>query len=228
MKIARPLPVVLLALLTALAPRLPAADAEPAEFAGMVAAHNALRARVGTPALAWSANAAQQAQSWAEQLAREDCALRYNPDPARRERYGENILKGYSAEPYDGYKRSPASVVERWTSEGLYYDHQAQLCSPPQGRQCGQYLQMIWETTQVLGCGRARCARGEIWVCDYTPRGGQEGMKPYGNPPPVSEPLATDEVQGCSADTLMPEASPAPPGFSLPPSIATPVPPRAQ
>ena len=213
------LPLLLASLLS-----LPAhADAEPADFAGTVAAHNALRAQVGTPPLQWSDANARSAQAWASQLASEGCPLRYSTDAARRETTGENLLQAFSTTPYEGWKRTPAAVVERWSSEGLYYNHGTQRCQAPQGRQCGQYLQMIWETTTEVGCGRARCDTREIWVCHYTPRGNQEGLKPYGNPPP--EPVAPPEVLGCSADDAMP-AEQASPVLSSPHLI--PVPPRPE
>ncbi|TAM28367.1 MAG: hypothetical protein EPN60_07190, partial [Nevskiaceae bacterium] len=183
------------------------AQTEPEEYRGMLAGHNTLRAKLGIAPLAWSAERAVGAQAWASQLAAQGCALRYSSDPSRRETTGENLLKAWSTTAYDGFKRTPAAVVERWSSEGLYYNHAEQRCQAPEGRQCGQYLQMIWETTTELGCGRARCADGEIWVCHYTPRGNQEGLKPYGNPPP--EPVAPPEVLGCAIEDAMPAASPA-------------------
>lgn len=170
---------------------------EPAAFAGMLDAHNALRSEVGVPPLRWSEIAAGQAQVWARQLAAEGCPLRYNPDPHRRELYGENILKAWAQQPYDGYRRSPTEVVQRWSEEASYYDHATHTCKAPAGRQCGQYLQMIWETTEVMGCAQARCPTAEVWVCNYTPRGGQENLKPYGNPPPEPPPVVV-EAFSCS------------------------------
>lgn len=210
--------LLLLAVLSG-APAL--ADTEPADYAGLLAGHNALRQPIGVPPLGWSDANARSAQAWADQLASEGCPLRYSTDMARRETTGENLLQAWSNGPYDGWKRSPAAVVERWSSEGLYYDHATQRCNAPQGRQCGQYLQMIWETTTAVGCGRARCESREVWVCHYTPRGNQEGLKPYGNPPP--QPVAPPEVLGCSIDDAMP-AEQATPVLSSPHLI--PVPPR--
>lgn len=208
---------ILLALFTIVA----RADDEPADYRGLLTSHNALRAQVGTAPLSWSNAAAAQAQAWAEQLATEGCEMRYNPDPVRREKLGENILKAFSPQPYEGYKRTAATVVERWSSEGLYYDHTSHTCKAPLGRQCGQYLQMIWSTTEVVGCGRARCPNAEIWVCEYTPRGNQEGVKPYGNPP--AAPVLPPVVQGCSVDDAMPAAPVyTPPPFILPPAPTTP------
>lgn len=196
------------------------ADSEPPEYNGLLVGHNALRAQVGVLPLAWSDANAVSAQAWAQQLAAQGCPLRYSSDPSRRETTGENLLKAFSSSRYDGWKRTPAAVVERWSSEGLYYDHASQRCQAPQGRQCGQYLQMIWETTTAVGCGRARCADSEVWVCHYTPRGNQDGLKPYGNPPP--EPVAPPEVLGCSIDDAMP-AEPASRVLSSPHLIPVPV-----
>ncbi len=168
------------------------ATAEPAEFAGIVAAHNQARSPLGLRPLRWSDEAAGVAQGWANTLATQSCRAAYNPDPERRERYGENILRSSSSAPYQGWLRTPAEVVSRWQAEGEKYDHSAHQCRDRSGTQCGQYLQMIWEQTEVVGCGRARCESAEVWVCNYTPRGLQEGLKPYGNPPP---PLPEPEVE---------------------------------
>lgn len=198
---------LLLAAFTASVPAQAPSTAEPADYAGMLAVHNSTRAAVGVPPLRWSAEAAAQAQGWANQLARENCATRYNPDPQRRELYGENILRASASGPYQGFRRQPAEVAARWAEEGRLYDHATHRCRMSGGTQCGQYLQMIWETTEVVGCGRARCETGEVWVCNYTPRGLQEDLKPYGNPLPQAaapEPVVIGALE-CSA---LPQVAP--------------------
>ncbi len=181
-----------------LTPPAAPASTQPAEYAGMLEGHNSLRATLNLPPLRWSDTAARQAQSWADALAAQGCPLRYNPDERRRELYGENILKAWAQDAYPGWRRSVPEVLQRWQEEGRYYDHASHTCRAPAGKQCGQYLQMIWETTEVLGCGRARCETSEIWVCNYTPRGGQEGLKPYGNPPPAPPPEVAVGPLECS------------------------------
>lgn len=178
-----------------------AGAAEPPRFNGMLAAHNAVRTPLGLPPLSWSPVAAAQAQGWADMLAAQGCAARYNPDPVRRQQYGENVLRAYAAEPYDGTLRQPAEVVARWAAEGAQYDHVAHRCKTTQGTQCGQYLQLIWETTEVVGCGFARCPASEVWVCNYTPRGGQADRKPYGNaePLPTPVPVPAPVAQSCES-----------------------------
>lgn len=178
-------PHLLFLLAALLAPLAASASSQPSQYAGMLESHNSLRAALNLAPLRWSDTAARQAQSWADTLAAQGCPLRYNPDERRRELYGENILKAWAQQPYEGWRRSVPEVVQRWQEEGRYYDHGSHTCRAPAGKQCGQYLQMIWETTEVMGCGRARCETSEVWVCNYTPRGGQEGLKPYGNPPPA-------------------------------------------
>ncbi|HSW11266.1 MAG TPA: CAP domain-containing protein [Solimonas sp.] len=186
-----------------------ATQAQPAEYSGILQVHNAQRLSVKVPPLRWSDAAAAQAQGWAEQLAREGCVARYNPDPARREKYGENILYVTAAKPYEGWRRKPFQVANRWGEEAFEYDHATHTCKNPGGTQCGQYLQMIWETTEEMGCGRARCPAAEVWVCNYTPRGLQDGLKPYGNPlaPPTSaaEPQLVIGALECSA---LPQVNP--------------------
>jgi pathogenesis-related protein 1 len=186
-----------------------AADREPAAFTGMLETHNALRSAVGVAPLRWSDLAAQQAQGWAAQLVAQDCPLRYNPDPRRRELYGENIFKAWAQQPYTGFRRNATEVARRWSEEAAFYDHRSHTCNAPAGRQCGQYLQMIWETTEVMGCAQARCRTAEVWVCNYTPRGGQENLKPYGNPPPSPPTEVVVDEYSCSirvADGVDPAA----------------------
>lgn len=166
------------------------ADNEPADFTGMLSVHNTARSAVGVAPLQWSNALAAEAQQWADQLAGENCQLRYDPSPQRRETTGQNLYRSTGSTAYEGYKRSAADAAARWLREGQSYDHGSHQCKSGLGSQCGAYLQVIWDRTTALGCGRARCASGEVWACHYAPRGGQEGLKPYGNAPqaaPVSE-----------------------------------------
>ncbi len=174
------------------------ADEEPANFSGMLSTHNAARRAVGVAPLTWSNALAAEAQQWARQLATEDCKLRYDPDPKRRETTGQNLFRAYGNAPYAGTRRTPAEAAERWVREGQQYDHGTHRCRNSLGSQCGAYLQVIWEATTALGCAQSRCDAAEVWVCHYAPRGGQEGLKPYGNPPPQSSPVVeTRVVQEC-------------------------------
>ena len=175
------------------------ADREPAAFSGMLDTHNRARAAVGVAPLAWSDALAGEAQQWAHQLARENCQLRYDPDEKRRETTGQNLYRAFAAAPYAGYRKTPGDAAERWLREASQYDHTTHQCKPGLASQCGAYLQMIWDATTALGCAQARCDAAEVWVCHYAPRGGQEGLKPYGNPPPpqASPVVAAPAEQQC-------------------------------
>lgn len=158
------------------------ASSIPPTFVGIVEAHNRLRSPLELPALRWSSVAAEQAQSWADQLALEGCPARYNPDPQRRMDYGENVLRAFSTTSYEGLLRHPAAVVARWALDGQDYDPRTGECHNPSGTRCGQYLAIIGASTLGLGCGVARCPNAEVWVCNYYPRSGPPPPRPDGEP----------------------------------------------
>lgn len=173
-------------------------DPEAAEFRGVLDAHNQWRRRAGVQDLSWSDTAAQQAGAWAGQLAREGCKLRFSPDEFRKEYYGQNLFYAFSSRPYEGYSRTLQQVIDRWGSEGQNYDWATGTCRAPLGKSCGQYTQLVWGETQYVGCARARCETAEVWVCNYTPRGNVEGLKPAGNA--TAQPVMQQKpVQACFA-----------------------------
>lgn len=164
---------------TAPTPARLAPDTEPPEFRGMLDEHNAWRAEVGSPPLAWSSRAADAAQQWADQLQREDCVIRHNLDPARRATYGENIYGYWHNRPYTDYRRDARFVTDSWAAEKADYDPATNACRAPPGGTCGHYTQLVWSRSREVGCGRAHCAKGEVWVCEYAPRGNYAGVRPF-------------------------------------------------
>ncbi|TXH05709.1 MAG: hypothetical protein E6R07_02550 [Nevskiaceae bacterium] len=177
------------------APRAP--DTEPPEFSGMLDEHNAWRAEVGAPPLTWSSRAADAAQQWADQLQREGCAIRHNLDPVRRETYGENIYGYWQTRPYADYRREARFVTDSWAAEKADYDASSNRCLAPPGGTCGHYTQLVWSRSREVGCGRAHCARGEVWVCEYAPRGNYVGVRPFA--------LTAGTVPATAADAQAPE-----------------------
>ncbi|MFA5940917.1 MAG: CAP domain-containing protein [Sinimarinibacterium sp.] len=134
----------------------------------MLEGHNRWRAREGVPSLSWSQTDAAEAQRWADQLAVEDCTLRFNPDPNRQQVFRENLLRVYAGAPYTGWRRTPEQVVDRWGEAASYYDRASGQCRV-EGEGCTQYAQLVAPASQYVGCGRARCESSEVWVCSYTP-----------------------------------------------------------
>lgn len=138
----------------------------------MIAAHNAQRARVGVPPLAWSDRLASIAQNWADNLMARG---RFEHSP--NSELGENLfeLQGTGA----GVAAAPAQVVEDWAAEARDYDYRSNSCRDV----CGHYTQVVWRETKTVGCAVARGAGGvgwrEVWVCEYNPPGNWQGQRPW-------------------------------------------------
>ena len=130
----------------------------------MLAAHNAVRARVKVSPLAWSGRLTAIAQDWADALlARKEFVHRPNS------KYGENLFD------VTGAGASPGQVVEGWAAEARNYDYSSNKCSGV----CGHYTQIVWGDSKEVGCAVARGGGREVWVCEYDPPGNWEGKRPY-------------------------------------------------
>jgi pathogenesis-related protein 1 len=139
--------------------------ADPAPLAReMLAAHNAVRKRVGVPPLVWSKRLQRAAQAWADTLLKTG-KFEHN----RRTPYGENLWE------IEGAEGSPEEVVQDWASEASGYDHRSNTCRGT----CGHYTQVVWRSTKRLGCAVARGRRRDVWVCEYDPPGNYVGLRPY-------------------------------------------------
>jgi uncharacterized protein YkwD len=150
-------------LLTLTVALVPAQDSDMARE--MLAAHNAVRAKVGVPPLAWSEDLARVAQEWANTLIAE---RRFDHRP--KSKYGENMFR------MDGARVTAQKVVDRWASEQANFDRKSNKC---RGGECGHYTQIVWRTTKEVGCAVARGGSREIWVCEYAPPGNYVGQRPY-------------------------------------------------
>jgi pathogenesis-related protein 1 len=138
----------------------PPAPAPPA-FAPIVASHNELRAAHCAPPLGWSDELARVAQGWADKLAKRGCNLEHNQTP-----YGENLA---SATPGS---LGPDGIVRLWYAERAKYDHG----NPKFSMTAGHFTQLVWVGTRKVGCGVAKCADKDVWVCDYDPAGNVQGQ----------------------------------------------------
>jgi pathogenesis-related protein 1 len=137
---------------------------QPSIESQLLTAHNALRATLKIPPLTWSDKLAARAQDWAATLlARGELAHR------PKSPYGENIFA------ITGASASPEQVVESWAAESSDYDYKTNKCR----KVCGHYTQLIWAATRQVGCGVARNARREVWVCNYDPPGNYIDQRPY-------------------------------------------------
>jgi uncharacterized protein YkwD len=130
----------------------------------MLAAHNAVRARVRVAPLAWSEQLAESAQNWADTLLTRG-QFDHRPSP----KYGENLFE------ITGASSSPARVVSAWAGESSNYDYRSNRCRGI----CGHYTQIVWRGTKEVGCAVARGGGREVWVCNYDPPGNWVGERPY-------------------------------------------------
>jgi hypothetical protein len=154
----------------------PAMPGEPAELAGITAAHNAARAQHGETPLTWDPVLATIAAAWVASCSDADGDGLEDHDPHRSVGYssyvGENI---YAT---TGTATGP-DAVDAWISESQYYDYADNTCAA--GKECGHYTQVVWAKTLKLGCAIYRCSAlryPDTIVCDYGP-GGNDGSRPY-------------------------------------------------
>lgn len=158
------------------------APEEPAELAGMTAAHNSWRAVVGQPPVEWSADLARTAQAWADwsksgvTTTTSDACTTFDHDPDLADGVGESIYER-TANP-----TLPWIGSTWWGLEKRHYDAATGTCTTGE---CGHYAQMVQPAVKSIGCGVAECTfqyefRGETRtsalqrkvVCRYEPREG--------------------------------------------------------
>ncbi len=135
----------------------------------VLAEHNKYRKEVGVPSLKWSDSLATSAQKWANQLASRN-TMQHSSG-----KYGENLWAGTKG------RYSQTQMVDSWGSEKKYFIANRAFPNTCNGgwQKCGHYTQMIWKNTTEVGCGIARGARMDYFVCQYNPPGNFQGQKPY-------------------------------------------------
>jgi hypothetical protein len=145
-----------------------------ADRATILQLHNQYRNEVGVPPLMWDDSLADAAQRWADITA---SLGQLCHDPSRPNDQGEN-LADYS---------SVATGVMGWYSEKSTYDSNPGPVNLQTGNWSlwGHYSQMVWSSTQRVGCGQAASTQfpgNVVLACRYSPPGNFEGQLPY--PPP--------------------------------------------
>jgi pathogenesis-related protein 1 len=134
------------------------------DFSGeMLTAHNHIRTKIDLPPLQWSGKLADYSQKWADSLIVKNTVM-HNP----KSPYGENIF-------VSGLGSTPSAVVAEWAAESQDYTYRSNTCNGD----CGHYTQLIWRSTQEVGCAMAHNSQREIWVCSYDPPGNFRGEWPY-------------------------------------------------
>lgn len=142
-------------------------SAKPKEY---LDAHNAFRQKFGLPPLQWDAKLEAYSRDYAATLSK-TCSLKHSNGP-----YGENIA-------WEQYAQTkPAQFVKKFTNEQMNYDlqHGVCKCRPNSSCMCGHFTQIIWKTTQRVGCAESACfgEKGKLVVCSYDPKGNILGRNP--------------------------------------------------
>ncbi len=147
------------------------AEVVPSEI---VAAHNAVRAQVGVPPIAYSTQVAASAQAWADHLkSTNHCRLTHSSGSN-----GENLYWAGAWSNGPAQDIHSADPVNAWAAEKKDYTASTNTCAA--GKVCGHYTQLVWKNSTQVGCGVAMCSDNtQVWVCQYAPAGNWVGQKPY-------------------------------------------------
>ena len=139
----------------------------------LLEAHNEARADVGVPELRWSYRLAQDAQDWAEHLARREQLVHGSID--ERKGQGENLWMGQA-----GYF-SAEDMIGGFVGERRHFRNGEfpAVSRTGQWRDVGHYTQIVWRGTQEVGCAVARGRTNDVLVCRYWPAGNTYGQRVY-------------------------------------------------
>lgn len=146
----------------------PLAHPESGVLEGITEVHNVIRREHGVPELSWDEALVTVSEEWIAELdSTNNCQMEHNWDSP----YGENLFKA-------NYEADNEEVVLSWASEEAYYDYESNECQA--GEMCGHYTQLIWSTTEHVGCAMLKCSTNEyLWMCNYDPAGNWVGERPY-------------------------------------------------
>jgi hypothetical protein len=137
----------------------------------LLAAHNDERERMGVPQLVWSSRLADEAQPWADELARRG-VLVHTTREARRSA-GENLWM--SAPGWYG----PEDMIGAFVNEGRYFrpGRFPNVSTTSDWYVVGHYTQLIWPETREVGCAVGETRNHEVLVCRYWPSGNINGVQ---------------------------------------------------
>eukprot|EP00731_Ephydatia_muelleri_P012973 Em0007g283a len=125
--------------------------------------------------MTWDSQLAAKAQDYAQK-----CNWGHNPDrTSPLGKTGENIYMT------TGSPSDCSVAVTSWNNEKDYYTYDTNVCQT--GKVCGHYTQLVWASSNKVGCGAFRCPKltgsastnALLVVCNYYPAGNMAGMKPY-------------------------------------------------
>jgi hypothetical protein len=127
--------------------------------------HNEARRDFGTQPLRWSEELADDAHEYATVLARRG-QLEHSPGSSRRG-VGENLWQGTDRSFTASDMIGRFVEEKRWFKPGRFPD----VSSTGNWIDVGHYTQIVWPSTEEVGCAVASNGRDEFLVCRYRPTG---------------------------------------------------------
>ena len=137
--------------------------------AQLLLAHNLERRSFHVVPLMWDARLASAADAYAAELARTDQWGHSPPD--HRIGQGENLWTGSRA------AFSLASMVRAWTAEKSFFRSGVfpDVSRSGSWHDVGHYTQIVWPTTNRVGCGLRSSRNWDYLVCRYAYPGNVRG-----------------------------------------------------
>ncbi|HZV85119.1 MAG TPA: CAP family protein [Brevundimonas sp.] len=155
-------------------PITPPRSARPSDQieARLLGAHNAERARVGSPPLIWSNDLEAEARNWAGELI--DTG-RFAHDPSMHG-HGENLWVGWGGRDF-----TPEEMVGEWIAKKAQYRPGVFPNVSRTGNwvDVGHYTQVVWRGTTHVGCAIASRADRSVLACRYSPPGNIDGGRAF-------------------------------------------------
>lgn len=138
-------------------------------------AHNRERVALGIPALVWNDRLAGDATLWAKHLVRVGHLTHYPDNPADPDPQGENLWAGTRGH------YSPEAMVGLWIAEKRNFKPGVFPANTRTGdlEDVGHYTQLMWRSTQQVGCAVARGKADDFLVCRYAEGGNVIGERPF-------------------------------------------------
>jgi len=136
--------------------------------------HNAERARYGEQPLIWNPKLAEDAQIWANDLARTR-RFEHAPEKPNSALEGENLWMGTA------HAFTPEEMVDAWLAErkdfinGMF----PHVSRTGNWHDVGHYTQIIWANTHQVGCAMATNAHDDFLVCRYLEPGNWDDERTY-------------------------------------------------
>ena len=136
----------------------------------MMAGHNDARRRYGVGPLVWDDALARDATAYANWLARAN-RFEHDRQQGRSPRQGENLFMGTRG------AYSYADMIRLLADEGRYFraGRFPDVSTTGSVWHVGHYTQIIWPTSQRVGCATASNRTNDYLVCRYLPAGNVVG-----------------------------------------------------